>query len=96
MKDILRIADVNLNRAREGLRIIEEMARFKLADSGLTAAIKDLRHRLSRLEQDFPGGRADLIAARDTANDIGALTWEPRERRSFLDTAGANWKRVQE
>ncbi|MBU4534214.1 MAG: thiamine phosphate synthase [Eubacteriales bacterium] len=96
MKEILRIADVNLNRAREGLRIIEEMARFKLADSGLTAAIKDLRHKLSRLEQEFPGGRADLIAARDTANDIGALTWESRERRSFLDSAGANWKRVQE
>lgn len=96
MKSIIRIADVNFNRAREGLRMVEETARFVLADAGLTASIKDIRHRLSRLETGFPGGRTALIAARDSAHDIGALTHEQRPRRDLCDTAAANWKRVQE
>lgn len=92
----MRIADVNFNRAREGLRIVEEAARFELADAGMTASIKDMRHRLSKLENAFPGGRSALIAARDSAHDIGALAYEPRRRRDLFDTAAANWKRVQE
>jgi thiamine-phosphate pyrophosphorylase len=96
MNSMLRIADVNMNRAREGLRVVEEAARFVLADAGLTASLKDLRHRISRLETAFPGGRAALVAARDSAHDIGARIHEPQLRRDLFDTVTANWKRVQE
>ncbi|MGC7879817.1 thiamine phosphate synthase, partial [Desulforudis sp. 1190] len=62
-----RIADVNFNRAREGLRVAEETARFVFNDRELTLRVKDLRHRLSELEARFPGGRRSLLLARDAA-----------------------------
>ena len=36
-KDFLRIVDVNYNRAREGMRVCEEVARFALSDAALTS-----------------------------------------------------------
>ncbi|WP_445348478.1 thiamine phosphate synthase [Desulforudis sp. DRI-14] len=88
-----RIADVNFNRAREGLRVAEETARFVFNDRELTLRVKDLRHRLSELEARFPGGRRSLLLARDAAGDCTASEVEERPRR---DLAGPNWKRVQE
>ncbi len=96
MRELCRIADVNFNRAREGLRVVEEVYRFVLADPGLTAEIKDLRHRLSALEEAFPGGRFALLAARDIPGDIGAPAPETRPREDIFAVAGAGWKRAQE
>ncbi len=88
-----RIADVNFNRAREGLRVAEETARFVFNDRELTLQVKDLRHRLSELEERFPGGRQSLLYARDALGDCTAGEVEERPRR---DLAAPNWKRVQE
>ncbi|MEW6458046.1 MAG: thiamine phosphate synthase [Bacillota bacterium] len=96
MREICRIADVNFNRAREGLRVVEEACRFVLADPGLTARIKELRHRLSALEEAFPGGRLALLAARDIPGDVGAPAPENRPRDNIFAAAGAGWKRAQE
>src|SRR5262245_52944153 len=42
----LRILDANLNRATEGLRVIEDYCRFALDDRHLTQRCKQLRHDL--------------------------------------------------
>ncbi len=44
--DALRIIDVNLNRAREALRVVEDYARFVLDDADAAAAVKSCRHDL--------------------------------------------------
>jgi thiamine-phosphate pyrophosphorylase len=46
-REIYRIVDANLNRAREGLRVVEELARFVFADRALQNKTKLLRHRLA-------------------------------------------------
>ena len=42
-----RIVDVNANRARESLRVLDDYARFALNDAVLTAEVKRLRHDLA-------------------------------------------------
>lgn len=70
-----RIADANLNRAREGLRVLEDLARFALDDAELTGRIKTLRHDLARAAEalaDATGlDRAMRLAWRDTPGDVG-------------------------
>jgi thiamine-phosphate pyrophosphorylase len=46
-----RILDASANRAREGLRVIEDYVRFVLDDPGLTRRLKQVRHRLAEAER---------------------------------------------
>lgn len=63
-----RIIDANLNRALEGLRCIEEYARFVLDDKELTKKIKNIRHNVFLFfEKDYN----KLLNSRDTINDVG-------------------------
>jgi len=65
----LRIVDANLNRASEGLRLLEDIARFILDDSTLTQQFKNLRHNLAE-ETELLGTK--LLAHRDAEHDVGA------------------------
>jgi thiamine-phosphate pyrophosphorylase len=65
----VQIIDVNVNRASEGLRVVEEYCRFVLAEASLTARCKEIRDRLHAAID--PVSRAERLMARDTANDIG-------------------------
>lgn len=67
-----------------------------MEEAELAASLKELRHRLSLLEERFPGGRSVLVAARDTAGDVGARVAEERYRKDAFALAAAGWKRVQE
>jgi thiamine-phosphate pyrophosphorylase len=64
-----RIIDANLNRAREGLRVAEEIARFDLEDSSLASHLKSLRHEITTILKEVPTGA--LLAARGSICDIG-------------------------
>lgn len=98
MRELYRIIDANLNRAREGLRVLEEICRFILDDPDMTSKLKDLRHELSKLASGLPGGTLELVRCRDAAADVGAGSWTEgeRSRGSIMDLAVANFKRVQE
>lgn len=89
---VYRILDANLDRAREGLRIIEEWCRFGLNSADFAAQCKDLRQALARWHT------ADLRAARRTETDPGTALTHPNEaRRTGLDhLLQANFCRVQE
>ncbi len=93
---LLRIIDAAANRAREGLRVLEDFARFALDDRRLTEQFKQLRHalaaELTRLDSSA------LLAARNTPGDVGTqLTAEAERRRPDLQSVlAANFKRVQE
>ncbi|MDR0535696.1 MAG: thiamine phosphate synthase [Puniceicoccales bacterium] len=89
-----RILDANLNRAAEALRVLEESARFVLADASLAAALRDARHRLCR---SLSARSDELLAARDTCNDPGAATPSaPVPRHELAEIISANSKRLQQ
>lgn len=94
----MRILDANYNRAREGLRVVEEAARFWLNDDAITMAFKDLRHELAALAEQTPGGMAQLLAGRNVQGDVGAASGGAAElaRVDLADVVAANFKRVQE
>lgn len=89
---ILRILDANLDRAREGLRIIEEWCRFGLENRDLAEKCKQMRQEIAQWHT------SDLRMARDTPNDPGTLLSHPQEetRRSIDTLLQANLCRVQE
>ncbi len=93
--DALRIIDANLNRAREGLRVLEEHARFVLDDADLTRQAKELRHRLRDVAAAFG---IDTVAARDIQGDVGTTISTPSElkRGDTTDVATAAAARVSE
>lgn len=63
--------DANLNRAREGLRVCEEIERFVMADKKLTAKLKRARHAVSKTIARLPVTHETLVSARDSRGDIG-------------------------
>lgn len=68
MDPVLRLIDANLNRAREGLRVIEDYARFVRDDAAIGEALKTIRNRLAAATRDVA---ARAIAHRDTPGDVG-------------------------
>jgi thiamine-phosphate pyrophosphorylase len=94
-QDVLRIIDASLNRIGEGLRVLEEFARFSLNDTALTQQLKNLRHGLVRVD---PKLHEQLLSSRDSKGDVGADMEVPGEVKT-RDTSGmiaANARRVQE
>lgn len=94
----LRIIDANLNRAREGLRVLEDIARFGLDDAQLALSLKDARHELRGVASDTNLDAAMLAAWRDTPGDVstGVTTPGERDRLNMRDVAIAAGKRVGE
>ncbi len=94
--DLGRILDASANRAREGLRVVEDFVRFTLDDPGLTRRLKEVRHRLAEALRGFD---ADLlIGARDTPGDVGThiMTASERTRENSRAVLSANFKRTAE
>lgn len=91
-KAVFRLLDANLNRAREGLRVIEDTARFVLNQPRAAAAARGLRHRLDQVARSQYGV---LLAARDSLQDPGFRNPERRYPRLEAVLA-ANFRRAQE
>ncbi|MFH1441557.1 MAG: thiamine-phosphate pyrophosphorylase [Candidatus Omnitrophota bacterium] len=93
---INRIIDANINRAKEGLRVCEEITRFILENYKLTSELKQLRHKISELKQKLPSD-TDLIKERDSDKDIGKnITMNELKRKDLKDIFFANMQRVKE
>jgi thiamine-phosphate pyrophosphorylase len=92
----LRIIDASLNRASEGLRVVEDYVRFVLDDPFLTNESKSLRHDLAAVATAILS--EDRHAARNTAHDVGTMLTAPPEqlRSSPWDVCLANLKRTEQ
>ncbi len=95
-RNVMRILDANLNRAREALRVLEDHARMILDDAALCERVKGLRHTLATAARQF--GADALLAARDTPGDVGTTITSDSERRREgpEDVARAAAKRAGE
>ena len=91
-EEVAQIIDANLNRAREGLRVVEEVARFILHDEKLTKEIKAQRQGLSALFK-----KQKLIKFRDTKKDLGKYKdFDDSRYHSLRETIQRNLSRAQE
>jgi thiamine-phosphate pyrophosphorylase len=95
--DALRIIDAALNRATEGLRVVEDYVRFVLDDRLLTGEVKALRHDLAEAGTAAVSA-ADRHAARDTVGDVGARisTTAERRRGNAWEVCAASFKRAEQ
>jgi thiamine-phosphate pyrophosphorylase len=94
--DLGRILDASANRAREGLRVVEDYTRFVLDDPGLTRRLKEVRHRLAEALRGFDPDL--LVGSRDTQEDVGThiMTHSEQVRENARAVLSANFKRTEE
>jgi len=87
--------DANLNRAKEGLRVCEDICRFLYDEKGLTERYKNARHQLTSIIAKLR--LPDLIRSRDVAGDVGsASTRQEFKRKNIEDLFYANSQRAKE
>lgn len=93
-----RIIDANCNRAREGLRVLEEVGRFWLDNENIFNEIKVLRHDFSDTESKIKILFKNTLNDRDSLNDVGKQYVPNLEgKRDDISTlVTANAKRVEE
>lgn len=93
-----RAIDANANRAREALRVLEDLARFVLNDAELSARAKALRHGVEAGVAGLGIDATARLASRDTAGDVGTRIAAPGgpSRESLDALAGANASRAAE
>ncbi|AXX85731.1 thiamine-phosphate pyrophosphorylase [Aliarcobacter skirrowii] len=89
--NFLRIIDANLNRLREGIRVVEDIFRYVYNDKELSTKLKDLRH-LARVENFY-----EILESRDVQNDVLRESIKSEQNREDLNSILiANFKRAQE
>lgn len=93
-KKLFRIIDVNLNRSREGLRVIEDIARFHLDNTNLTSNLKRIRHQITNTIKN-----ADvLLLHRQSDSDVGRRFNPLLEgnKKDIKELVISNFRRVEE
>lgn len=93
---VWRVLDANGNRAAEGLRVLEEVARLVREDPSRAAILKALRHELASILALLD--RQQRLSARSTADDVGTTLTSSRElaRADIESLVSAEVSRVGE
>lgn len=87
----LRLIDANLNRLREGIRVVEDIFRYVYNDKQTASKLKSLRHK-SRIDL-----YDELLNSRDIINDcLKQSTKSEQTREDLYSILIANFKRAQE
>jgi thiamine-phosphate pyrophosphorylase len=90
--ELFRVLDANLNRAREGLRVLEDTARFVWDDRSLFTSLRQSRHALDRATRSaYP----KLVSGRESGTDLGRRMAEGK-KRNWPGLVAANFRRAQE
>jgi thiamine-phosphate pyrophosphorylase len=94
--------DANLNRSSEGLRVLEDVARFVLNDAELSQGLRSLRHDLAREVKSL---NVRFLSNRDSEYDVGRLHSKDKDKelnvemtslQGLADLVMANAKRVEQ
>ncbi|WP_419766310.1 MAG: thiamine-phosphate pyrophosphorylase [Arcobacter sp.] len=87
----LRLIDANLNRLREGIRVVEDIFRYVYNNKEIASKLKELRHK-SRIDI-----YDKLLDSRDIKNDVLKKSTSSEQNREDLNSILiANFKRAQE
>ena len=94
-KNIWRVIDANYNRAKEGLRVCEDVCRFVLKDTRLTESFKKFRHDMTKYLQFV--SLDNIVKSRNSREDVGKATIDSELKRDDVkDIFYANIQRVKE
>ena len=92
---MLRLLDANANRALEGLRVCEDIARLQLESPREFRRLRRLRHAVAEAVNALPVSLMELLEARDSSADVGR-----RAAGSSVDSVGRllliNFQRTKE
>ena len=72
-----QLVDANLDRAREGLRVVEDWCRFGLKQKDLVVTLKDWRQQLGKHHHEI------YKRARSTGNDQGIGLNHPSQHKNL-------------
>jgi len=88
---LYRVIDANLNRLKEGIRVIEDIFRYIFNNKEIGYKLKEIRH-LIRVKN-----YTEIIKSRDSMNDcLKENTKSELKRDDFNNLIIANFKRAQE
>ncbi len=88
---IERLIDANLNRLKEGIRVIEDINRYIKDDATLAYQLKQLRHKLQKAYSQ------ERLTHRDIEGDVLKESIDSELKRSTIDDLMiANFSRTQE
>ncbi|GMT38556.1 hypothetical protein NHP20013_06290 [Helicobacter bizzozeronii] len=90
-----RLLDANLNRLKEGVRVVEDVMRYLYDHAELALKLKKVRHNATLIFQQNNLDLCALCAGRDSQNDVLAKS-DFNNSGSCLQMVQANFKRAQE
>jgi len=93
---VFRLVDANLNRAKEGLRVCEDIMRLIVNDKNSTKRLKEIRHRINSILKTSGIDYQKLILCRDSRNDLGKKIKNISKRNKIDDLFLANSQRTKE
>lgn len=89
--ELFRVIDANLNRLKEGIRVVEDIMRYRDNNKLLSKKLKELRHK-ARVEETI-----ELLKYRDSINDVlRASSQSELNRTDTMSILTANFKRAEE
>jgi thiamine-phosphate pyrophosphorylase len=89
--ELFRVIDANLNRLKEGIRVVEDIMRYRDNNKDFSLKLKKLRHsaKVNLIQQ--------LLQNRDSINDVLRPSTESELNRTDIDSIIiANFKRAEE
>ena len=91
LPELFRVIDANLNRLKEGIRVVEDIIRYRDNNKELSSKLKLLRHRAKIKET------TELLLHRDSINDVLRSTIKSELiRNDIKGVILANFKRAEE
>jgi len=89
--ELYRVIDANLNRLKEGIRVVEDIMRYRDNNKELSKKLKELRHS-ARIDETL-----ELLVHRDSINDVlRTSTASELNRTDITSIITANFKRAEE
>ena len=96
MKEMNRLLDANINRVSEGIRVVEDVARFVYNQKEFSKELREKRHYLRKL---FIQKDNDFLNSRDTKKDVGIEITKDSlldKKSNIKHVVLGNFKRIQE
>ena len=89
--ELFRVIDANINRLKEGIRVVEDIMRYRDNNKELSSKLKSLRHKVKITEIN------ELLTHRDSINDVLRPSTKSELNRSDIKSILlANFKRAEE
>ncbi len=91
-----RIIDANINRVSEGIRVLEDCARFSFQAETICSELRIMRHKVRKALKVY---ESKCMTARDSDNDPGfdlSQSSDLDHKKNRSDLICGNFKRVQE